>query len=145
MSKKNTAFASLDAPEFKGNTTDLISVKEGDDVTLNCEAEGNPPPSFHWTRDGVNLMANTSNLSITQVMAGSVYTCTAHNYLGTPTKHIYVDVINTMAGPAVDMTTPAAATQKGILLSFTLSLISLLSNVWILLVTYYLLCPKSSL
>uniref|UniRef100_A0A4W6FY77 Ig-like domain-containing protein n=1 Tax=Lates calcarifer TaxID=8187 RepID=A0A4W6FY77_LATCA len=74
------------APEFKGNTTDLISVKEGDDVTLNCEAEGNPPPSFHWTRDGVNLMANTSNLSITQVMAGSVYTCTAHNYLGTPTK-----------------------------------------------------------
>uniref|UniRef100_A0A4W6FWB2 Ig-like domain-containing protein n=1 Tax=Lates calcarifer TaxID=8187 RepID=A0A4W6FWB2_LATCA len=110
--KKNTAFASLDAPEFKGNTTDLISVKEGDDVTLNCEAEGNPPPSFHWTRDGVNLMANTSNLSITQVMAGSVYTCTAHNYLGTPTKHIYVDVINTMAGPAVDMTTPAASLME---------------------------------
>uniref|UniRef100_A0A4W6FWH7 Ig-like domain-containing protein n=1 Tax=Lates calcarifer TaxID=8187 RepID=A0A4W6FWH7_LATCA len=92
-----------------GPVTPMKKTSEGDDVTLNCEAEGNPPPSFHWTRDGVNLMANTSNLSITQVMAGSVYTCTAHNYLGTPTKHIYVDVINTMAGPAVDMTTPAAS------------------------------------
>ncbi|GAA6218128.1 immunoglobulin superfamily member 10-like [Lates japonicus] len=102
------------APELKGNTTDFISVKEGDDVTLNCEAEGNPPPYFYWTRDGVNMTANTSNLSITQVMAHSVYTCTANNYLGTPTKHIYVDVIkSTMAGPTVDMTTPAAATRKG--------------------------------
>ncbi len=87
---------------------------KGDDVTLKCEAEGNPPPVFHWTSDGVNITETSSELNITGVNVDSNYTCTATNRLGSITKHIHVYVREAImrAAPAA-MTTPEASTPRG--------------------------------
>ncbi|XP_030592530.1 intercellular adhesion molecule 1-like [Archocentrus centrarchus] len=81
------------APELntKNNPHD-ISTLEGTDITLSCEAEGNPPPVYHWTCDGVNQLENTNSLSITGVNHNVTCTCTATNDLGNITKTIHVHV-----------------------------------------------------
>lgn len=104
---KNTTSASSDAPELNNQTADLY-VREGNDVPLTCEAEGEPSPSFHWTRDGMTMSESTNSLIIPQVNTSATYTCTATNYLGNITKQIHIHVIrNTMTSPATTMTSPA--------------------------------------
>ncbi|XP_060946250.1 intercellular adhesion molecule 5 isoform X2 [Limanda limanda] len=98
------------APEFGNNSLDVY-LTEGDDVTLSCDAEANPPPHFHWTRDGVNMMENTKNLNVTQVNVSAEYTCTASNYLGRTNKSISIHVIKeVMRAPAVPVTTAVPPT-----------------------------------
>lgn len=98
---------------------------EGEEVSLSCEADANPPPSFNWTQNGVKMLENTNNFSIARVLNSSTYECTAYNDLGSATKQILVNVIkpNRIAIPAV-MTTPEASAQTGtahILISFILA------------------------
>ncbi|XP_068192241.1 cdc42-interacting protein 4 homolog isoform X2 [Antennarius striatus] len=81
------------APELKTNTEDVF-VHVGNDVTLNCGAEGSPPPIFSWKHDGENLPEFTDNLTITGVMTSTTYTCRAINKLGIVTKKIHVHVID---------------------------------------------------
>ncbi|KAM6913611.1 vascular cell adhesion protein 1 isoform 2-T2 [Lycodopsis pacificus] len=97
------------APELKNKMED-VNVYEGDDVTLYCEAEGNPAPAFHWSLDGVNLMTSTNYLNITRATS-AIYNCTATNKLGSTTKQIHVHVmkINIMGAPAA-ITTPEPST-----------------------------------
>lgn len=96
---------------------------EGNDVSLTCEADGNPPPAHYWTHDGVNMWENMSNPNITQVLTSATYNCTAVNYLGSITKQIRVDVIKTNRAIPAAMTTPEASAPTGteyILISFIL-------------------------
>ena len=64
-------------------------------MTLSCDADGNPAPTFSWNKDGspVNTTANPSitlsgdkkNLTITNVEkgdSGSRYKCVASNSVG---------------------------------------------------------------
>ncbi|XP_045888252.1 hemicentin-1-like isoform X1 [Micropterus dolomieu] len=102
------------APELKSEGDINVTVNEGNDVTLNCEAEGNPPPVFHWTCDGVNFTVNTNNLNITQVHTSATYSCKATNYLGNIIKQIHVHVIKTTTTTALAaMTSPAASAPRG--------------------------------
>ncbi|XP_031168644.1 intercellular adhesion molecule 5 isoform X1 [Sander lucioperca] len=80
------------APELKNKTEDVY-VNEYNDVTLNCDAEGHPPPHFHWTCDGLNILENTNNLKITRVISSTTCNCTATNNLGSINKQIHVHVI----------------------------------------------------
>lgn len=98
------------APELK-NDMEVVTVYADDHVTLNCEAEGHPPPVFHWTHDGEKLMESTNRLNITGVTSTD-YNCTATNYLGNPTKQIHVKVIKWRAAPAA-ITTPQPSTPRG--------------------------------
>ncbi|XP_056256423.1 intercellular adhesion molecule 5 isoform X2 [Seriola aureovittata] len=91
------------APVFTNDIPEVHIVEEDNNVTLDCEAEGHPPPHFQWTRDGVNMMEYTDKLIITQVNTNTIYTCIAANDLGRITKTIHV---NAMRYPP---TTPAAA------------------------------------
>ncbi|XP_019949996.1 vascular cell adhesion protein 1 [Paralichthys olivaceus] len=96
------------APEFNDNTTNVY-VREGENVTLSCDAEGNPPPRFNWIHDGVAVTENTKYLSVSQVNVNEMYTCTASNELGQIIKHIFINVIKDVPrAPDVAMTTPAA-------------------------------------
>lgn len=103
-------YVSLDAPTFKVTSSgDFHFFKEGANTTLNCEAEGNPPPLFNWTHDGVHLLEKTSHLNLTRVDNSAIYNCTAYNHLGSITKSMNIQVIKTAKSTApAAMTTPQA-------------------------------------
>ncbi|XP_073350364.1 vascular cell adhesion protein 1 [Pagrus major] len=94
------------APEFVFKPAYAL-VEEGGNVTLTCEARGNPPPVFTWTSNGVNIMASTRDLTITQVTISTTYRCTAANHLGKKTKQIYVRVIPRINPPTNKPEAPA--------------------------------------
>ncbi len=98
---------------FKSDTGDVF-VHEGADVILTCEADGNPPPDFHWTWNGMNISEDTYSIDVTEVTINTTYSCTASNHLGSITKQIHVQVIETAraADPAV-MTTAKKSAQSG--------------------------------
>ncbi|XP_039466640.1 hemicentin-1-like isoform X2 [Oreochromis aureus] len=81
------------APELKTQiSTDVTYALEGTNITLSCEAIGNPPPVYNWTCDGENMLENTNSLNITRVNRNKTCTCTATNYLGNITKTIHLHV-----------------------------------------------------
>lgn len=86
---------------------------EGADVSLTCEAEGNPPPVFNWNCDGVNMLVNMNILNIAQVITSRTCECTATNYVGNTTKQIHVQVIKTTTTNPAATTAPEAPSQQG--------------------------------
>ncbi|XP_038836953.1 intercellular adhesion molecule 5 isoform X2 [Salvelinus namaycush] len=87
------------APEFLlGN--DTVVVRADSDVSLDCSAEGNPPPELRWTNNTAEGNANETTvghlrtLYISRVTANATYNCTVTNRLGSITKqiHVLVDV-----------------------------------------------------
>ena len=58
-------------------------VIEGDNVTLHCNATGNPPPEVAWIRSGEVLMKHSVNLvsAINRNQSG-MYKCMAWNGIG---------------------------------------------------------------
>lgn len=103
----------LYAPMFKGNTvSDYFYYPEGSNISVNCEAEGNPPPVFGWTRDGVDLSEKSDHLNLTLMKDSAIYNCTASNSQGSITKQIsvYVTKPAKIAAPAVTTTTEASTT-----------------------------------
>ena len=57
-------------------------MNEGDKVTLNCTADGNPTASITWTRVSDNSIV-TFPLTISKQDKGA-YRCTANNGIGNP-------------------------------------------------------------
>ena len=55
-------------------------------VTLNCEAEGNPPPSYTWTPCDPGQVCNKNTLHISQVLNDASYTCRVANLYGDDSK-----------------------------------------------------------
>ncbi|KAF3700033.1 Vascular cell adhesion protein 1 [Channa argus] len=106
------------APEFNNKTSDVLNVQEGANVTLNCEADGNPAPVYYWN-SGEGMA--TYNLTIAKVHADVTYNCTAANSLGIITKEIHVNVMKTLTTPTAVMTTPDASAPKEDLCPITLT------------------------
>jgi len=73
-------------------------LKEGDNVTLSCNATGNPVLTISWTRDGSPIDVSGRNsfsnekklLTITNVSRADrgEYRCVAENRVGNDTSHI---------------------------------------------------------
>ena len=72
---------SLDAPEITHISNDQI-VNEGDEVTLNCIADGNPEPRITWTR--VSDKSVITFPLTTKEQDEGYYRCTADNGIGRP-------------------------------------------------------------
>ncbi|CAH3161370.1 unnamed protein product [Pocillopora meandrina] len=67
-------------------------------VTLNCEAEGNPPPTFTWIPCDSDQVCDKNTLHTSQVFNDANYTCRVANALGVDSKtaNVYIggNVIN---------------------------------------------------
>ena len=55
-------------------------------VTLTCEAEGNPPPTYTWTPCDPEQVCNKNTLHITQVLNDANYTCRVANEFSSDVK-----------------------------------------------------------
>ena len=56
-------------------------------VTLNCQAEGNPPPTYTWIPcNNPEQLCNKETLDISQVLNDASYTCRVANVHGHDTK-----------------------------------------------------------
>ncbi|XP_029014988.1 hemicentin-1-like isoform X2 [Betta splendens] len=96
------------APELNIITNQVLHVQEGDNVTLECEIDANPPPEYQWTSDKGNVWDNTNKLTVTNIRVSADYNCTGTNYLGSTTRQIHINVTNvimeTAASAPVDDT-----------------------------------------
>ncbi|XP_066112042.1 hemicentin-2 isoform X1 [Saccopteryx bilineata] len=88
------------APVFQVEPQD-VTVRSGDDVTLRCQATGEPVPMVEWLRAGQPLRAGRwlRNLPDGSLWLGRVekrdsgaYECVAHNLLGSATARAFLDV-----------------------------------------------------
>ncbi|CAL8284611.1 unnamed protein product [Boreogadus saida] len=85
--------AQSDAPEFL--VTPLIrNVTEGVNVTLECQARGNPAPAIRWetNNDTLSTTVNQTTLLIIGVSQSKNYSCTATNRHGTDFQTFNVNV-----------------------------------------------------
>ena len=55
-------------------------------VTLNCDAEGNPPPTYTWTPCDSEQVCNKNTLHISQAVNDTNYTCRVTNSRGVDSK-----------------------------------------------------------
>ncbi|CAM5072608.1 unnamed protein product [Natator depressus] len=94
-------------PEMTEQLVEKLVVFPSDDIVLRCEATGNPPVTFRWTKDGhlfdprreagVTVVEGSGTLNIVNSNAGryqGVYQCYASNELGTamgPEIHVIND------------------------------------------------------
>lgn len=64
-------------------------VLEGSNLTLYCNATGNPTPNITWTKDGIPAVLYQGEMyGIVRIQrqAGGKYTCTAWNGVGEETN-----------------------------------------------------------
>ncbi|KAH7948089.1 hypothetical protein HPB52_018435 [Rhipicephalus sanguineus] len=77
-----------------------VSVREGENTTLRCEANGTPKPNIRWEKAGVLLSAASGSkleLSRTSKADAGTYKCTADNGLREPlTKEVRVSVYGSL-------------------------------------------------
>ncbi|CAH3134799.1 unnamed protein product, partial [Porites lobata] len=79
-------------PEFNTHPQNKTKT-EGENVTFTCDADGNPAPTFSWTKDGsvvnttsrITFNENNKTLTITNVIRGDSgeYICVATNNVDT--------------------------------------------------------------
>ncbi|XP_031675516.1 vascular cell adhesion protein 1-like isoform X1 [Oncorhynchus kisutch] len=73
-----------------------MSITEGDTLSLNCSANGNPAPSYNWllSHADPNTMEERSVVTITNMAKShsGEYTCIARNPLGKSTCTVNVEV-----------------------------------------------------
>ena len=62
----------------------FVSVQQS--LTLNCEAKGNPPPTYTWIPCDPAQVCNRNSLDISQVLNDASYTCRVANVHGPDMK-----------------------------------------------------------
>ena len=68
----------------KFQTEYIVGVQQS--VTLNCQAEGNPPPTYTWIPCDPEQVCNKNSLNISQVLNDASYTCKVANVHGPDTR-----------------------------------------------------------
>lgn len=90
-------FNHLEPPTISNGANRILDVEEGDDVPLDCDANGDPKPLLTLKKDGQILQqSNTSiNFLLTNIELrdAGTYVCTAENIAGSVSQSILVRVI----------------------------------------------------
>lgn len=85
-------------PQFENHEYN-IQVNKSDDISLHCEAMGNPPPHYSWIKDGKNVANYTNYYNISQVNENATFDCMASNDHGNVTKTFIITVMETTSTP----------------------------------------------
>ena len=74
-------FTVVDGPDSVNlNSSSPLTVQEGDDVAVSCQANCNPPCSYSWKFKSVKKSASrVLTLNNTRRSSAGVYTCTVRN------------------------------------------------------------------
>ncbi|XP_037653920.1 hemicentin-2 [Choloepus didactylus] len=98
--KKVVVLVLQSTPVFQVEPQD-VTVRSGDDVSLQCQATGEPVPTVEWLQAGQPLPASRrirtlpdGSLWLENVEAGDagMYECVAHNLLGSATARAFLAV-----------------------------------------------------
>ncbi|KAF5928137.1 hypothetical protein HPG69_011100 [Diceros bicornis minor] len=111
-----------------------VTAKAGDDVTLDCKAQGSPPPLVTWTKDSRPvppvtdrhglLPSGSLRLAQAKVSDSGLYECTASNPAGSASRHYILrvqvppqvqpgpQVLKVLAGEALDLNCAAEGTPE---------------------------------
>ncbi|KAJ8251327.1 hypothetical protein GJAV_G00220140 [Gymnothorax javanicus] len=84
------------SPFFYSPHDEILEGTEGDEVTLNCSAQGSPPPVYSWSPP-LNQEERTSQILITTTPLSTgthIYTCNASNNLGQKNKKFVVKILS---------------------------------------------------
>ncbi|XP_075871791.1 cell adhesion molecule CEACAM1-like isoform X2 [Nelusetta ayraudi] len=69
-----------------------LEISEGDQVTLMCHSDANPPATYSWSKGNQTLDHYQQELVVWSVQSDSVeYFCRAMNLLGESTSHIRIN------------------------------------------------------
>ena len=81
LTKLTVILSYVDGPDSVNlNSSSPITVQEGDDVAVSCEANCNPSCSYSWTfTSPINPASRVLTLNNIQRSSAGVYTCTARN------------------------------------------------------------------
>ncbi|KAK2497109.1 hypothetical protein MC885_006689 [Smutsia gigantea] len=118
--RKDFVVAVLVAPQIQNSgTTQEHSVLEGQEVRLDCEADGQPPPDVAWLKDGDPLGQGTgphlrfyldgSSLVLKDLRASDsgAYTCLAHSAAGEDAR---LHTVNVLVPPTIEQGTEGTGT-----------------------------------
>ena len=82
-------------------TSDLLTLNQGDSVTVQCVASGNPAPKLTWSKRGekaehtiVDETRSTLSLQNVDESHADTYSCTAQNGVGNPVTSEFQVFIN---------------------------------------------------
>lgn len=104
----------------------FVDVREGDNVTLECEADGIPRPSIHWISNRWGSQRKEQgaklNLTATQRTDSGQYTCIATNGVGQPDSAQIT--LRVQYAPVVTAVPSKVATLEGTRVSLTCSVLS---------------------
>ncbi|KAG9270615.1 hemicentin-2-like [Astyanax mexicanus] len=102
--KIHTQLHILEAPFFKAGGDLVIETVANSRVVIPCPAEGSPPPSMRWFKNGLELLMDQSEHGISQIQNGSLligsvaasqsgdYKCLAVNEAGSAERKTRVKV-----------------------------------------------------
>ena len=76
----------IDPAKISNFQPENIVVVVRQSVTLNCDAEGNPPPTYTWTPCDSDKVCNKNTLHISQAVNDTNYTCRVANSRGVDSK-----------------------------------------------------------
>ena len=84
-------------PTITHRSNKTIDVEEGVNVTLHCDAIGDPTPSVVWVKDDKTLQNSTSTstlqISRIELRDAGTYVCTAANQAGSTSYSVQVRVV----------------------------------------------------
>ncbi|MFT7798972.1 hypothetical protein Z043-110909 [Arapaima gigas] len=79
------------APFLLGPSLEVIEVNKGEEVTLNCTAQGNPPPVYSWnTSRSQEKEPEDQAVFISSSLSPGTYSCSASNRLGMKSKRFTI-------------------------------------------------------
>lgn len=86
---------SSDPPTYTKAGNETLEMTVGDNMTLNCNAKGNPPPSYRWEFPKFTKEWHDKEEVIEPILTlpfelPGVYTCTAYSKQGNVTKYFNI-------------------------------------------------------